>query len=255
MWNPADAFAQRAALGELDHRPWPLPDGPWLMGQTWLDLLFAHWPVDADALRPVMPPQLPLDTFDGRAWLGISPFLVRGLHARWTPPLPFMSTFPEINVRTYVEVGGKPGIYFLSLDADSPPAVRTARRTYRLPYFHSEITVTRGSEIEFASNRVSSDGPPASFEARYAPSGDQLPISPGSLDRWLTERYCLYTLDDEGSIHRGDIHHPPWPLQPARAEIRKAEMTRGLGIELSGDPLLHFSARQDVVLWPIQSVE
>jgi uncharacterized protein YqjF (DUF2071 family) len=130
----SDALCQRAVLGETGHRPWPLPQGAWLMGQTWANLLFAHWRVPEEALRRVVPPQLPLDTFEGSAWLGITPFCVRGLRLRNTAPAPVLSSFPELNVRTYVSVEGKPGIYFLSLDADSRPAVAAARRLYRLPY-------------------------------------------------------------------------------------------------------------------------
>ncbi|HYG96149.1 MAG TPA: DUF2071 domain-containing protein, partial [Solirubrobacterales bacterium] len=139
----ADAWHQRAVLSDVDHRPWPLPDVSWLMGQTWLDLLFAHWRVPEEALRPVVPPQLPIDTYEGSAWIGVTPFCVRGLRLRGTLPAPVLSTFPELNVRTYVSVEGKPGIYFLSLDADSCAAVRAARRSFRLPYFRSQIEVDR----------------------------------------------------------------------------------------------------------------
>jgi uncharacterized protein len=234
----------------VDHRPWRLPDRRWFMGQTWLNLLFAHWPVDVEALRPVVPPQLPIQTAEGSAWLGITPFMVRGLRIRGTPPPPLLSRFPEINVRTYVSVGGKPGIYFFSLDADSLSAVFTARRIYRLPYFRSKISVRkeRGS-FDYRVRRISSDGPPASFQAMYAPVGDASPPEPGSLPHWLSERYCLYTLDERQRILRAEIHHPPWPLQEARAEIEMNTMANHLDVSLHGGPLLHFSARQDVVLW------
>jgi uncharacterized protein YqjF (DUF2071 family) len=223
------------------------------MGQTWVDLLFAHWRVPEEALRAVVPSQLPIDTYDGSAWIGITPFCVRGLRLRGTLPAPVLSTFPELNVRTYVSLEGKPGIYFLSLDADSCAAVQAARRSYRLPYFRSRIEVDQGGEgIAYDLMRTSDDGPPAYFKARYGPKGEELPIRDGSLERWLTERYCLYTLDDEQRIQRGDIHHPPWPLHEARAEIETNTMAMPFGIELEGEPLLHFSPRQDVVIWPLQ---
>lgn len=243
-------------LREIAHRPWPLPDGRWFMGQTWERLLFAHWPVPADALRRVVPAQLPLDTFGGRAWIGVTPFVVRNLRLRGMPPVPGVSTFPEINVRTYVDVGGKPGIYFLSLDADSRPAVLAARRTYRLPYFRADISVRGLSDngILYRATRRSRDGPSADFFARYAPAGAYLAASPGSLDRWLTERYCLYTLDRDQRVWRGEIHHPPWPLQPAKAEIERNTMAEPYRVALEGDPLLHFSERQDVALWRIRQV-
>jgi uncharacterized protein YqjF (DUF2071 family) len=248
----SDSFRQAEVLAETGHRPWPLPDEPWLMGQSWLDLLFAHWPVPEETLRHVVPRELPLDIYDGHAWLGVTPFVVRGLRLRGTAPIPLLSSFPEINVRTYVRVGDKPGIYFLSLDAASHSAVYAARRSYRLPYFHSRIAATReGAWMYYSAQRSSSDAPPARFEARYRPHGERLPIVPGSLERWLTERYCLYTLDERRTILRGEIHHLPWSLRPATASIAANTMARPFGIELDGDPLLHFSPRQDVVLWPI----
>jgi uncharacterized protein YqjF (DUF2071 family) len=257
MLTPAslvsDSFRQGAVLGESSHRPWPLPGEPWFMGQTWIDLLFAHWRVPAAALERVVPSQLRIDTHGGSAWLGVTPFLVRNLRLRGTTPVPRLSSFPEINVRTYVSAGGKPGIYFLSLDADSWAAVQAARRSYRLPYFRSRISASAdGDGLHFDSMRVSDDGPPACFEAEYGPEGGPLPNRPGSLERWLTERYCLYTLDERRRIQRGEIHHPPWPLRRAWAEIEVNTMATPHGVTLEGEPLLHFSARQDVALWPIR---
>ncbi|MFL5899150.1 MAG: YqjF family protein [Solirubrobacterales bacterium] len=251
----SDAFGQRAVLAETAHRPWGLPRRPWFMGQTWDDLLFAHWPVAEKALREVVPAELPIDTRDGTAWLGITPFWVRGLRLRGTAPAPGVSTFPELNVRTYVSVDGKPGIYFLSLDAGSCAAVRAARRSYRLPYFHSRIEAGRDGEgIDYDLLRTSEDGPPAYFLARYGAEGGELPVREGSLERWLTERYCLYTLDDQGRVQRGEIHHPPWPLHRGWAEIETNTMAMPFGIELEEEPLLHFSPRQDVVIWTIQPI-
>jgi uncharacterized protein YqjF (DUF2071 family) len=250
----SDAFHQRAVLRETAHRPWALPEEPWLMGQTWVNLLFAHWRVPEEALREVVPPQLPIDTYEGSAWLGITPFYVRGVRLRGTVPAPLLSSFPELNVRTYVIVEGKPGIYFLSLDADSWAAVAAARRTHRLPYFRSEIEMRQDKEgtLGYDLIRTSHDGPPAYFNGRCGAEGKRLPIREGSLERWLTERYCLYTLDDQERIQRGEIHHPPWPLQPGWAEIETNTMAMPFGIELQGEPLLHFSARQDVVIWPLR---
>lgn len=251
----SDSFRQRRVLAETSHRPWPLPAEPWFMGQIWVDLLFAHWRVPLEELRRVVPPQLPIDTFEGSAWLGVTPFAVQGLRLRGTTPVPLLSSFPEINVRTYVSVGGRPGIYFLSLDADSYAAVAAARRSYRLPYFRSRVLASAGEGEEsfrFDSMRISGDGPPAYFEASYGPSGGELQQGGGSLERWLSERYCLYTLDERRRVHRGEIHHPPWPLREAWAEIRTNTMTKPFGIALEGEPLLHFSDRQDVALWPIR---
>ncbi len=115
-------------------RPYPPPRRPWVMKQAWHDLLFAHWPFEASAVRPLLPASLPLDTFEGRAWIGVVPFRVGGLRVRALPALPFVSAFPELNVRTYVTLDGQPGVFFFSLDAGSRLAVEAARLAYHLPY-------------------------------------------------------------------------------------------------------------------------
>ena len=244
--------SQRRTLEETAHRPWPLPDGAWLQGQTWCDLLFAHWRVPAERLRRLMPSTLPLHLYeDGSAWLGVTPFVVRGLRLRGTPPLPWVSRFPELNVRTYVEVDGKPGIYFLSLDAGRLAAVIAARRTYRLPYFHARMRVeTVGARIDYESERIDSSGPGARFRASYGPTTRA--GTEDELARWLAERYCAYTVDQDGRPLRIEIHHPPWPLQPAEGELDAQGMADPIGIELRGEPLLHFSARQDTLIWPLK---
>jgi uncharacterized protein len=242
---------QRRTLEERAHRPWPLPNSPWVQGQTWCDLLFAHWRVPAERLRRVMPPSLPLHLWeDGSAWLGITPFVVKGLRVRGAPPLPWVSQFPELNVRTYVEVGGKPGIYFFSLDAGRRAAVLAARRTYRLPYFHARMRVeTVGARIDYASERIDSSGPAASFRGSYQPAGAR---ADDPLARWLAERYCAYVVDEDGEPLRIDIHHPPWPLQTAEGELDAQPMATPLGVELESEPLLHFSGRQDTLIWPLR---
>jgi uncharacterized protein len=242
---------QRRTLEDTEHRPWPLPEGPWLQGQTWCDLLFAHWRVPPAQLREVMPDTLPLHLDeDGSAWLGITPFVVTGLRLRGTPPLPWVSSFPELNVRTYVEVEGKPGIYFLSLDAARRAAVIAARRTYRLPYFHARMRAGKvGARIDYESARIDSSGPPARFRGSYAPSGASTDDQPA---RWLAERYCAYTVDERLRPLRVEIHHPPWPLQPAEGELDAQGMADQVGIRLKGEPLLHFSARQDTLIWPLK---
>lgn len=247
------ARRQAGSLTHLDHRTWPLPQRPWLMAQTWRRLLFAHWRVPASAVRAVVPAQLPLDLVDGDALIGVTPFDVCALRLRGTPPPPVVGSFPELNVRTYVTVDDRPGIYFFSLDADSPLAVAAARRGYRLPYFEAQMTcVADDHGVAFASRRTSSDGPPASFSVRYRPTGEPTRAQRGTIDHFVTERYCLYTLDEAGHILRANIHHPPWPLQPAEAEIEHNTMTAGLGFSLEGGPMLHYAERQDVVFWTLE---
>jgi len=220
------------------------------MAQTWENLLFAHWPVRVATLRRLVPSQLQLDTFAGSAWIGVTPFVVRGLRLRRVPPLPQLSSFPELNVRTYVTFGGRPGIYFLSLDAASRLAVLGARRAFRLPYFRARMSARGlGGGVRYSSSRTSPDGEPAAFHAVYRSRGRRFQAEPGSLEYFLAERYCLFTFDERLGVHRADIHHPPWPLQPAEAQIDRNTMARPFGIELQEEPLLHFAGRQDVLIW------
>jgi uncharacterized protein len=244
---------QRRTLTDLSHRPWPLPQRPWIMGQSWFDLLFAHWPVEPERIDRLLPRPLRAQLYEGNAWLGVTPFVVSGLRLRGVAPLPWLSRFPELNVRTYVEVEGKPGIYFFSLDAARRAAVFAARRAYRLPYFHARMEAGRaGARFRFASTRRDGSGPPARFRGEYGPAG---PPIDDPLARWLAERYCLYVVDERRRVLRGEIHHPPWPLQPAYGEVDAGAMARPLGLELAGEPLLHYSARQDVLLWALAPAE
>jgi uncharacterized protein len=245
---------QGAVLRERAHRPWPPPREPWLMAQTWEDLLFAHWPVPPERLRPLLPDAIPLDVREGSAWIGVTPFRVSAFRLRGMPHLPGITAFLELNVRTYTTIDGKPGIWFMSLDATSALAVLGARRTYRLPYFRARMECSeRAGWIEYGSRRASSDGERAELAGRYRPTGPAAPAPPGSLAHWLTERYCLYTLDEHGDVMRADIHHPPWPLRPAEASFELNTMARPYGLELDAPPaLLHFARRQDVVIWPLR---
>jgi uncharacterized protein len=257
-WSLVDAFQaparQSAALEVTEHRSWPLPEGSWIMGQTWENLLFAHWRAPAASLRTHLPVGLELDLYEDEAWIGITPFRVSGLRARGLPPLPFVSSFLEINARTYVTAGGKAGIWFFSLDASSELAVQAARYGYRLPYFRADMRAEwREGFLSYESRRRDPRGAPAAFRGAYRPSGDVLDPDPRSLAHFLTERYCLYTTDG-GQLKRAEIHHEPWPLQPAEATIAENTMPpQGIAF-LDDHPLLHFSARQDVVIWALEDV-
>ena len=238
------------ALQHVDHRPWPLPSGPWIMEQTWHDLLFAHWPIPPEAMRPLVPPQLSLDLFDGLSWIAVTPFHMSGVRARWLPLLPGLSAFPELNVRTYVTYGGKAGVYFFSLDAASRGAVWTARTTYRLPYFVAHMNVReRDGWFHYRSTRESN---PAELEAHYRPTETVPSRTRGTLGPWLTERYCLYTVA-HGTVYRAEIHHEPWPLEDAEAEFATNSMASAAGIRLPEiPPLLHFSKKLQVLIWPLK---
>jgi hypothetical protein len=229
-----------------------MPDAPWLMTQSWHDLLFAHWPVDTSAVRERVPAGLELDLYEGQAWVGVVPFDMTNVAPRFVPAVPGLSAFPELNVRTYVSVGGKPGVYFFSLDAESAVAVALARRLLKLPYYAASMDVTRHDGwVDYWSERLAdNDAPPAAFEGRYRPIGAVHYPHPGSLEHFLTERYCLYNVDDEFKTYRLEIHHPPWPLQVAEADITMNTMAEAAGIRLpSMAPRLHYSTRQDMVAW------
>jgi uncharacterized protein len=238
------------ALEHIAHRPWPVPSGPWIMEQTWNDLLFAHWPVEPSMLRPLVPQQLPLDDFDGKCWVAVAPFHMTGVRPRFVPSIPGLSAFPELNVRTYVTVGDKPGVYFFSLDAASRLAVWAARASYRLPYYFAHMEV-RDSDgwIDYRSIRTTGD---ARLRAKYRPRDPVQLRAPGTLEHWLTERYCLYTVA-RGSVYRAEIHHEQWPLQDAEAHISENTMASAAGIKLQESaPLLHFAKKLQVLIWPLR---
>ena len=231
------------------------------MRQTWHDLLFAHWPVSEDQLRASIPPSLEIDTFDGTAWLGIVPFRMSGVRPRHVPPVPGLSAFPQVNVRTYViprpPLPQQPGVFFLSLDADNAVAVSIARRFFSLPYYRAKMSLTDTLQsIQYSSERTHKDAAPAYFMAEYASVGGIQSAQPDTLEHWLTERYCLYTTDQRGRLYQAQVHHIPWPLQTAECEIYANSLARSAGIDLPKvDPLLHFSRRLDVVVWPMSRLQ
>jgi uncharacterized protein YqjF (DUF2071 family) len=239
---------------DVDHRPWPLPSRPWIVAQSWRDVLFAHWPVSVAVLRPHIPRELRVDTFDGQAWVGVVPFHLRRIAPRGTPHRIGLA-FPELNVRTYIRAEEKPGVWFFSLDAASLVAVLSARLAFHLPYYWARMRMSvAGDSIAFLSYRQFPREPAADFIARYRPTGPVFRSVPGSLEKWLTARYCLYTADHAGRIYRAEIHHPPWPLQLAEAEIDVNTMTAPLAIPLRGEPLLHVARRLDVMTWAPERV-
>ena len=231
-----------------------LADNGWGMRQTWSKLLFAHWPVKPDVLRPLIPSGLVLDTFEGEAWVGVVPFYMSNVRFRYAPPFPTTTHFCELNVRTYVmPKGGKPGVWFFSLDAASTLAVMGARVAFHLPYYRASMRLTATSnEIHYSSRRNSQT---AAFEGHYQPTGDVYRSQAGTLEHWLTERYCLYAMDGRGKLYQGDILHDQWPLQPASADIALNTMALASEIVLPDtQPLLHYAERLDVRAWFLRCI-
>jgi len=239
------------ALPPADHRPWPLPPALWVMAQAWRHALFAHWPLPPGALRRFVPSGVVLDLFDGAAWLGITAFVVAGARIRGLPAVPGLSTFAEVNVRTYVTADGKPGVLFLSLDAASIAAVLGARAWFRLPYFSTTAEAeSRAGWWHFTSRRHHPGATGASFRATYRASGGRRLPGGVALTRWLVERYCLYCGAD-GTLLRAEVHHAPWPIEPAEAVIEENTLGKALGLSLADPPrLLHFASGVDAFVWP-----
>lgn len=241
------------SLLRTSHRPWALPPRAWSWRQSWLDLLFIHWPVPSQVLRPLVPPELTIQEFDGTSWVGVVPFRMEGVMRRPLPDVPGISAFPELNVRLYVEAEGKPGVWFLSLDATNPLAVWAARRYFHLPYYRAEMTViAEASGYHYQSERRSGE---ARFAARYRPIGEADEAPAASLEHWLTERYCLYARSPAGRLYRNEVHHVPWPLYRAEGEILRNTMLRAASVAVADTaPLLHFSPGVDVVVWGAEEV-
>jgi uncharacterized protein len=236
-----------------DYRPYPAPSQKPVMYQSWHELLFMHWPVPAKVLRSQLPAGLELDTFNGHAWLAVVPFYMSGIHPRGLFPVPWLSSFAELNVRTYVTHGGRPGVWFFSLDAANPVAVAIARSWFKLPYFNARMRcAASGESVSYSSRRTHHNAPGCAFVADYRPVSEVAIPAPGTLEYFLSARYCLYTADPAGNLYRGEIDHDPWPLQRAEAAVQTNTMADSVGINLSGEPLLHFSKYIDVKVWGLE---
>lgn len=239
-------------LHETSHRPWPLPGRGWVWRQSWLDLAFIHYRVDAGQIRRILPSGLEIQEFEGSAWVGLVPFRMAGVTRRPFPGLPCFSSFPELNLRTYVVLDGKPGVWFFSLDADSWPMVFGGRSFYGVPYHHSRITQRlRAGWFEYSCERR--DGT-ASFRGRFRPVGEPTRPKPGSFENWAAERYCLYSSTRDG-MARTEVHHRPWPIQQAEVEIEHSTILSAAGIMPSDtQPRCHFSTGVDVLSFPLEKI-
>lgn len=231
------------------------PSGPSLMRQYWGKLLFMHWAIDAELLSRLIPSQLSIDTFDGKAWIGVVPFTMWGIRASFLPPIPGTSAFHELNVRTYVHFKGVPGVWFFSLDAESRLAVWGARTFYHLPYFNAEMSLAQqGNSIQYQSKRTDDRGAPAQLDAAWTIGEPLAQARPGTLEFFLTERYCLYSYHRH-QLYRSRIFHQPWSLRSAAVDSYQSTMVESLGIEEpKGEPLLHYAEDLGVNIWPLRKV-
>jgi uncharacterized protein YqjF (DUF2071 family) len=240
-------------------RQYPVPGGPHVMHMRWSELLFAHWPVDPDALAAMLPAGLTVETWDGVAWVGVVPFLMSRVRPVMLPPVPGTSRFPELNVRTYVRPAApasaeedRPGVYFFSLDAANRLAVRAARTFFHLRYRDADMACGRDEDgwVQFRSRRTERRFPAAELTVRYRGREAMSPVRPDSHEDFLSTRYCLYAVDGAGGVHRGEIDHPPWRLAAAEAEFEGNTMLASHGIEpLRAEPLLHVADAVDVRAW------
>ena len=217
---------------------------PWLVSMDWRDALFLHWPVDAEALRALLPRDLELDVMEGSAWAGIVAFSIAGARARGVPARLGLRSFGEVNVRTYVTGGGTPGVWFLSLDAASAVTVRAGRNALHLPYYGARIaTEWDGESCAYRVERTDARAAPARFEARARIARDVRTAAHGSLEHRLVERYCFFSVDRRGRTVRGDVVHPPWPLRDATATIAENTLLAAAGVAPGPNaPLAHASA-------------
>ena len=236
------------------------PAGRPAMFQSWRHLGFLHWEVDPEALRRLLPAPLRLDTFDGRAFVGLVPFSMHGVRPAWAPALPFVSHFHEVNVRTYVHLEGRdPGVYFLSLDARSRVAVVVARTLWRLPYHFARMrmTVGPGGLVAYDSERRWPGPRPAACRLRYGPrpGSTKAAAVPGSLDHFLVERYVLYTTRGPRLL-RGRVHHAPYPLQPGECPDLQETLVAAAGLEAgAGPPLVHYASGVDVEVFGLEDAQ
>ena len=235
-------------------RTWALPAFPAVMRMQWLRLLFAHWPMEPAQIAAHLPAGLTLDTFDGHGWVGVVPFEMADVAPRGVPAVPGLSRFPELNVRTYVRKDDKPGVWFFSLDAASRVAVRVARAVFHLPYMDARMSLEQQRPVDpihYTSLRTHRHEPRAQFRATYAPTGPRFHASPGSLEHWLTARYCLYSRNRQGHLFRGEINHPPWTLRTATCEWQENTMGEPWGFDFDGEA--HLLAADPLVVrawWP-----
>lgn len=223
--------------------------------QRWQQLTFVHWRISEAVLRPLVPEELAIDTYDGAAFVGIVPFTMLGVRPRWAPAVPGVSRFHETNVRTYVHRRTtEPGVWFFSLDAANRLAVWAARTFWHLPYHHARMSLEVGDgTVRYASTRRRGE---ARFRGTCQPAGEPRAAEPGTLEHFLAERYLLYARARDGRLRRGQVHHAPYPLQPATLADWDESLLAAAGIARPAEqaPLVHFAAGVDVEVFALAPV-
>lgn len=240
--------SKQPALQQTDHRPWPLPPKRPLLKQVWQNLAFMHWPVSYEQIRAAIPQPLEIDTFNGEAWIAVVPFDMKGVTLTGCPSVPWLSDFPEINVRTYVKYQGKAGVWFFSLDVPSRFAVWAARKFFHLPYRWANVEVTMDDATIHYQHSMAS----AAFKARYKPT-EPVTYAKETFEIWATERYCLYCASKSGTLYRTEVQHPQWPLQKADIDIETNTLIDSWNIG-ARHPSVLFAQNLDVVAYAPQSV-
>jgi uncharacterized protein YqjF (DUF2071 family) len=216
---------------------------PWLVAMDWRDALFLHWPVDAGVLRALIPRDVELDVMEGSAWIGIVAFRMAGVRARIVPQRLALRTFGEVNVRTYVTAGGRPGVWFLSLDAASRATVAAGRSLLGLPYYDARVAIAcDGNTSAYRLERTDARAAPARFAAHARFADDECSAARGSLEHALVERYWFFSADRRGRTIGGNVIHPPWPLRHATVTVAENTLLAAAGVRASAEaPLVHAS--------------
>jgi uncharacterized protein YqjF (DUF2071 family) len=252
---PVVAAAERERMRER-------PREPPVMHQVWRHLAFLHWVVEAADVAPLLPRGLDVDTFEGRAYVGVVPFTITGSRPALLPPVPAVSRFHEVNVRTYVHRGGRdPGVWFFSLDAASRLAVAAARAAYKLPYYYARMALVEtngpaGPMLSYSTRRATRSAEPPRLTCSYWPtSTDATPAAPGTLDYFLVERYLLYAADERRRLRSARVFHDPYPLQPAAVNELAETLTAAAGLPHGPEPpSVHYAREVDVQIYRPQLV-
>ncbi len=243
------------SLSKTKHRPWKLPTQNWSWRQSWNDLLFAHWKIPKEILEPLVPKPLNLQQFNGETFIGVVPFKMEGVTRRPLPHLPWVSNFCELNIRLYVEYQNKPGVFFLSLDATNPLAVWAGRKLFHLPYKRAKMSVHQEKETFIFKSIRKEKGDNSKLAISYQSISEVFEAQQGTLDYFLTERYCLYSISANGDLFRVEVHHRPWPLERALCEIEENTLFKNLSLPIHNAPdTLHFSRGVDIIAWGLEKL-